>query len=169
MKQICIQYFQREFLDLILGSYEGKLCLADSRNRKNRETIDNRIKKALKADFIERDDKVLQKTKKQLEEYLKGQRKEFDIPRLMVGTDFQKSVWDSLCKIPYGETATYLQQAKAIGKEKAVRAVANGNGANAMAIIIPCHRIIGSDGTLTGYAGGVDIKKQLLDLESKNR
>ena len=84
----------------------------------------------------------------------------------MVGTEFQKSVWEELLKIPYGQTASYLELSRAIGNEKAVRAVANANGANAIGIIIPCHRIIGSDGSLTGYAGGLDVKRKLLEIEN---
>jgi len=83
----------------------------------------------------------------------------------MVGTDFQKNVWEALLKVPYGTTSTYLQLAKDIDNEKAVRAVANANGANAIGIIIPCHRIIGTNGELTGYAGGLPLKKRLLKLE----
>jgi methylated-DNA-[protein]-cysteine S-methyltransferase len=98
--------------------------------------------------------------------YFANERKNFDIPLLMVGTDFQRSVWDGLIKIPYGNTASYLELSKNIGNEKAVRAVANANGANAISILIPCHRIIGSDGALTGYAGGLPAKKRLLELES---
>jgi len=84
----------------------------------------------------------------------------------MLGSDFQKSVWKALLEIPYGKTASYLELAKKIGNEKAVRAVANANGANAIGIIIPCHRIIGSDGSLTGYGGGLPLKKKLLELEN---
>jgi methylated-DNA-[protein]-cysteine S-methyltransferase len=83
----------------------------------------------------------------------------------MVGTDFQKRVWEALLRVPFGTTSTYLQLAKNIKNEKAVRAVASANGANSMSIIIPCHRIIGSNGKLVGYAGGLPIKKQLLKLE----
>ncbi len=83
----------------------------------------------------------------------------------MVGTDFQKSVWNALIKVPYGTTSTYLQLAKDINNEKAVRAVANANGANSIGLIIPCHRIIGSDGELVGYGGGLSIKKRLLSIE----
>ncbi len=93
------------------------------------------------------------------------QRQEFDIPFITVGSDFQKSVWDALLKVPYGTTSTYLQLAKDINNKKAVRAVANANGANSMSIIIPCHRIIGSNGELTGYGGGLPLKKRLLELE----
>jgi len=92
-------------------------------------------------------------------------KKQFDVPLQMVGTDFQKSVWEALLNVPYGITSSYLQLAKNIKNEKAVRAVAAANGANSMAIIIPCHRIIGSNGELVGYAGGLPIKKRLLKLE----
>ncbi len=165
MNQINIQYFKTKYGEFILGSYDEKLCMVDFRYRKMRKTIDNRIKKGLNAEFIEQDDEVLQKTRVQLDEYFNMQRKEFDIPILMVGTDFQKSIWEALIKVPYGTTSTYLQLAKEIGNEKAVRAVANANGANSIGIIIPCHRIIGTNGELTGYAGGLPLKKRLLELE----
>jgi len=165
MNQINIQYFKTNYGEFILGSYDGKLCMVDFRYRKMRKTVDDRIKKGLSAKFVEQDDEILQKTRVQLDEYFNMQRKKFDVPILMVGTDFQKSVWEVLLKVPYGTTSTYLQLAKDIGNEKAVRAVANANGANAIGIIIPCHRIIGTDGALTGYAGGLPLKKRLLELE----
>ena len=130
-----------------------------------RDTVDNRLKKGLKAQFIEKDDEILKETRKELLEYFTMQRKEFDIPLLTVGSPFQKSVWEGLIKIPYGITNSYAQLAKNIHNEKAVRAVANANGANAIAIIIPCHRITGSDGSLTGFGGGIPLKKKLLELE----
>jgi methylated-DNA-[protein]-cysteine S-methyltransferase len=133
-----------------------------------RTTVDNRIKNGLKAEFAEQDDAILEKTREQLDEYLNGDRREFDVPLLMVGTYFQKSVWNALLKVSYGATSTYLQLAKDINNEKAVRAVANANGANSIGVIIPCHRIIGSDGELVGYGGGLAIKKRLLKLEKNN-
>ena len=131
-----------------------------------RDSIDNRIQKGLKAEYVEESSKVIEETIEQMKEYFAGERKDFDIPLLMVGTDFQKSVWDGLMKIPYGTTASYLELSKNIGNEKAVRAVASANGANSISIMIPCHRIIGSNGDLVGYAGGLDVKKKLLALES---
>jgi len=166
MNQINIQYYKTKIGELALGSFDGKLCLLDFQYRKMRKTVDDRIKKGLKAEFIERDDEVLEKTREQLDEYLSGDRKDFDIPLLMVGTDFQKRVWNALMKVPYGTTSTYLQLAKDINNEKAVRAVAGANGANAIGIIIPCHRIIGSNGELVGYGGGLAVKKRLLKLEA---
>ena len=165
---IKIQYFKTKIGELILGSFEGNLCILDFRHSKKRTTIDNRIKTGLKANFLEEEDAILAETKKQVAEYLDGNRKEFDIPLLMVGTDFQKNVWNALLKIPYGTTISYLQLAENIGNAKAVRAVANADGANAMAVIIPCHRVIESNGGLGGYGGGVAIKKQLLELEKGN-
>ena len=168
MNQINIQYHKTKIGDIILGSYKDKLCLLDFRHRKMRKRVDNRIKKGLNAEFVEKDTAILAQTKKELDEYLKGERKEFDIPLLVVGSDFQKKVWDALMKVPYGTTSTYLALAKEIDNEKAVRAVANANGANAIGVIIPCHRIIGSDGKLVGYGGGLPIKKRLLKLEKSH-
>jgi|GEM_PF-395763 len=169
MKQINIQHYKTKVGELILGSFDNKLCMLDFRYRRMRATVDNRIKKGLDSEFIEQDDKLLVETRKQLDEYLIGDREEFDFPLLMVGTEFQKSVWNALIKVPYGTTSTYLQLAKNIHNEKAVRAVANANGANSIGIIIPCHRIIGSNGELVGYGGGLPVKKRLLKLEQNNK
>jgi len=165
IKQIDIQYYKTKVGELILGSFNGNLCMVDYRDREKRKTIDHRVVKGLGAEFREQDSAVLVKTRDQLNEYFRGYRKVFEISLLMVGTDFQRQVWEALLKVPYGTTVSYLQLAKDIGNEKAVRAVANANGANAIGIIIPCHRIIGSNGYLGGYAGGVLAKKRLLKLE----
>ena len=166
MNKIQVKYYKSPIGELILGSYDGKLCLADWRYRKMRSTIDKRIKAGLNAEFVEGNSDVIEKTISQLDEYFKNERKEFDIPLLFVGSDFQKSVWDALIQVPYGKTDTYLGLSKKIGNVKAIRAVAGANGANAISIIVPCHRIIGSDGSLIGYAGGLNAKKKLLELES---
>jgi len=166
MNQINIQYYKTKYAEFILGSYDNKLCLLDFRYRKMRTTVDNRLKNGLSAVFVEQDDEILKETRKQLDEYFDMRRKDFDIPLITVGTEFQKSVWEALQKVPYGTTSTYLQLSKDLGNQKAVRAVANANGANSIAIIIPCHRIIGSNGELTGYGGGLPLKKRLLKLEN---
>lgn len=163
--QISIQFYKTKYGEFILGSFNHQLCLLDFRYRRMRTTVDNRIKNGLDADFVEQENELLKKTRIQLDEYFNGQRKDFDIPLLTVGSEFQKSVWDALMNVPYGKTSTYLSLAKSIGNEKAVRAVANANGANSMSIIIPCHRIIGSSGELVGYGGGLVVKKKLLKLE----
>ena len=169
MTQICVQYHKTRIGELILGSYEGKLCLLDFRYRKMRSAIDKRIQDGLNAEFTPQDDEILDRTQEQINEYLSGSRTSFDIPLIIVGSDFQKAVWNALMQIPYGETASYLDLAKVIDNEKAVRAVAGANGANAIAIIIPGHRIIGNNGELVGYGGGLTVKKQLLDLEQGHR
>lgn len=110
---------------------------------------------------------VLQEAKRQLLLYFEGERTVFDLPLNPKGTPFQEEVWKHLLKIPYGETRSYGQIAKDIGKPKAVRAVGGANHRNPISIIIPCHRVIGSDGSLTGYGGGLDIKRYLLNLEQR--
>jgi len=166
MNKIHLQTYNSPVGDILLGSYEGKLCLADWQYRRMRTSIDKRLQKGLKAEYVEENSEVIEETIKQMKEYFLGERKAFDIPLLMVGTTFQQSVWQGLIKIPYGTTASYLELSRNIGNEKAVRAVASANGANAISILIPCHRIIGSNGDLVGYAGGLPVKKKLLMLES---
>jgi methylated-DNA-[protein]-cysteine S-methyltransferase len=166
MNSINIQYYKTKIGELILGSFNENLCLLDFRYRKMRWTVDNRIKIGLKADFLEQNDETLTEAKKQIDEYLSGNRKVFDIPLLTIGTNFQKSVWNALIKIPYGSISTYSQLAEDIDNPKAVRAVASANGANAIALAIPCHRIIESNGNLGGYGGGLAVKKRLLELEN---
>ena len=166
MDKIKIQYFKSPVGEILLGSYQDKLCIADWRYRKMRDNIDTRIQKALNTTYIEEPSEVVSQTIKQMNEYFDFKRKVFDIPLLLVGTDFQKKVWQGLIDTPFGTTCSYLELAKRIGNEKAVRAVATANGANAISIIVPCHRIIGSNGDLVGYAGGLGTKKKLLELES---
>lgn len=164
-ENIKIQYYKTAYGELILGSFEDKLCLCDWRFRKMRNTIDNRIQNGIGASFQEGDSAVITETKLQLSQYFAKERTSFSIPMLLVGSDFQKTVWNALLQISYGKTETYLGLSKMIENEKAIRAVANANGANAFSIIVPCHRIIGSDGNLVGYAGGLAVKKKLLALE----
>ena len=109
---------------------------------------------------------VLDETRRQLDEYFAGDRREFDLPLDLVGSEFQVAVWRSLAAIPYGSTSTYGQQAARLGKPAAVRAVGAANGRNPVSIVLPCHRVVGADGSLTGFAGGLAAKRWLLDLES---
>lgn len=159
---------------VILGAMGNQLCLCDWKNSKRRETNDNRVKRLLKVDYVDAasvDDEtkqallVLRNAKQQLDEYFSGKRDSFDIPLLMAGTDFQKSVWQALLEIPYGATVSYMDIAEKIGNPKGVRAVAQAIGSNPLAIFIPCHRVVGSNGKLTGFAGGLDAKTSLLALE----
>lgn len=108
---------------------------------------------------------ILLKTERQLREYFAGERQRFDLDLDFVGTDFQKSVWSTLLEIPFGTTRTYLEVAESLGSPRGARAVGAANGRNPIAIIAPCHRLIGSSGELAGFAGGLGAKKYLLDLE----
>ena len=112
------------------------------------------------------DHPVLVKTAAQLDEYFAGTRRHFDLPLGPLGTEFQRQVWWSLAEIPFGETSTYGKQAAAIGRPSAVRAVGAANGRNPLSIVLPCHRIVGADGKLTGFAGGLETKRWLLDHEA---
>jgi methylated-DNA-[protein]-cysteine S-methyltransferase len=111
--------------------------------------------------------RILVKTEQQLKEYFAGKRKEFSVALDMRGTSFQNNVWNALLAIPFGETRTYGQLAKQLGRPRASRAVGAANGRNPVSIIVPCHRVIGSSGKLTGFAGGLDKKAHLLDLEKR--
>jgi len=112
---------------------------------------------------------LIREAASQLKEYLAGQRREFDIHLVLEGTPFQQAVWKALTAIPYGETRSYGQIAESIGKPKACRAVGMANNKNPIAIFVPCHRVIGANGKLVGYGGGLDIKEKLLELEKKNK
>jgi O-6-methylguanine DNA methyltransferase len=103
----------------------------------------------------------------QIAEYFYSARREFDLPLDLRGTEFQRRVWSAVAGIPYGQTRTYAQIAQAIGKHLAVRAVGAANGANPLPLVVPCHRVLGSDGSLTGYGGGLDVKQKLLEMESE--
>jgi methylated-DNA-[protein]-cysteine S-methyltransferase len=109
--------------------------------------------------------RLLGETTRQLRAYFDGNLRDFDLPLDMQGTVFQKRVWDELQRIPYGETRSYMQVAVSVGSPQAVRAVGAANGANPVPIVVPCHRVIGSSGKLTGYGGGLPLKKRLLELE----
>lgn len=169
MKSIHIKSYQSPLGELILGVYEEQLCLCDWKYRKQRESVDNRLQSGLKAAYKEEKHSIIDLAINQLEAYFDGSRETFDVPLLLEGTAFQESVWQALLQIPYGETRSYLQLSKSLGNELAIRAVAAANGANALSIFVPCHRIVGSDGSLTGYAGGLAAKKKLLQLEGVNQ
>ena len=151
--------------EMILGSFDGKLCLCDWADGRRRASVDQRLQRILNAEYVEGSSEVIEMARQQLNEYFLNKRREFDIPLLFVGTDFQKKVWNELLKIPYGKAISYGELAKRVGMPKSVRAVANANAVNAISIIIPCHRVIGSNGSLTGYGGGLERKRFLLELE----
>jgi len=163
---INVQQFPSPVGVLLLGSSQGKLCLCDWLHRSLREKIDQRLQSYFKCEFVEKKSGVIRDTIEELNEYFNGNRKQFSIPMAFAGTAFQKSVWNELKKIPFGKTVTYQDLATSLGQPKAVRAVASANGANAISILIPCHRVIGANKALTGYAGGLPAKRKLLDLET---
>jgi methylated-DNA-[protein]-cysteine S-methyltransferase len=142
----------------ISGHYISGLTFIDTKE----EEIQNETK-----ELSAEGKKILQKCIIQLDEYFAGERKIFDLPIQQKGTDFQQKVWKGLVQIPFGKTISYLQFAQQLGNVKAIRAAASANGRNELCIVVPCHRVIGSDGSLTGYAGGLLRKKWLLDHENK--
>ena len=168
MSAIYIQKYSSPCGDLMLGEFENKLCLCDWVVPVHLEENILRLKKILKTQTIEEAKTVTNFAAGQLDEYFKKQRKTFDVPIAFIGTDFQIRVWKELQKVPYGQTLSYAGLAEKAGNRKAVRAVANVNAINPISIFLPCHRIIGSNGKLTGYGGGLAAKKYLLDLEGGN-
>lgn len=123
-------------------------------------------KEAAPKDLREKETPLIRKAISEIKEYLAGKRTSFDLPLEMKGTEFQKATWDALLTIPYGETRSYKQIAEQIGRPKACRAIGMANNRNAISIIVPCHRVIGANGSLVGYGGGLDLKERLLSLEN---
>ena len=167
MPHINIQYFNSSCGLFVLASFGDKLCLCDWSNNPCAERNKRRIERYLNASFKIETTSVLEEAKRQLDGYFAGNRKAFTIPLHLVGTDFQQQTWNELLNIPYGATTSYKEIAQNIGKPKAVRAVAGAIGANGISILIPCHRVIGSDKSLTGYAGELKAKKMLLQIETQ--
>ncbi|MFK7750873.1 MAG: bifunctional transcriptional activator/DNA repair enzyme AdaA [Kordia sp.] len=144
------------------------VCLLEFVDRQKLETEFKDLQKLLNATIILGENVHIKQAKKEIKEYFEGERKVFDLKLETPGTDFQNSVWNCLNGIAYGKTQTYQQQAEKIGNPKAVRAVASANGCNRIAIIIPCHRVIGKNGKMTGYSGGIERKKWLIEHERNN-
>lgn len=165
MDKVIISHYNTPCGLLTLGSFHDKLCICDWQVGRHSEIVNNRLIRALNVRLIYDSSDIIEMAKFQLNEYFNKSRKIFSVPLLYVGTDFQNKVWRQLLTIPYGSTISYIDLAKSIGSPKSVRAVANANGANALSIFVPCHRVIGHNGQLIGYAGGLDAKKFLLDLE----
>ena len=149
---------------LAIKSEKG-LCMLEFLDGKSTEKQVKELESL--GDILEKEDVFFEQLETELNDYFEGNLTQFTIPFDFIGTDFQKKVWNELIKIPFGETKSYKEQAIAVGDLLAIRAVANANGKNKIAILVPCHRVIGSDGSLTGYAGGKKRKQFLLELESK--
>jgi len=154
MKNYFVYHYK--FCNLYIAEEDGAICFVSFGAGKIPEN------------FEKSETPLIKKAAKQFDEYFKKDRQIFDLPLILHGTDFQKKVWKALQKIPYGQTRSYAQLAVMIGNPKACRAVGMANNRNPIAIIVPCHRVIGHDGSLTGFGGGLELKQNLLDLENAN-
>ncbi len=163
---IHLQRYHSPCGDLLLGAFGERLCLCDWAVEGRRALIGRRLQKGLHATCEERPTPLLDEAAEQLDSYFARKRTYFTLPLLFVGSDFQQAVWQHLLEIPYGATCSYGELARRLGHPSSVRAVANASGANTLSIFVPCHRVIGSDRSLTGYAGGLRAKRFLLQLES---
>lgn len=167
--KILSQIFDTPLGEATIAATDSGVCLLQFNSqvkRLEREIAD--LKKRLKMDIVSDSNRYIEQAQNELNQYFNKQREQFTVNLDPQGTVFQQSVWQVLLDIPYGKTVSYLQQAQMLNKPSAVRAVANANGANKISLLIPCHRVIGSDGKLTGYGGGIERKQWLLDLESKS-
>lgn len=172
MTQKTLMLLKSAWIDTALGPMlviadDKQLYLLEFVERRGLEKEIEKLRDRLPAVIVPGKTKPIESIEKELKHYFEGKLKQFKTPFILMGSDFQKSVWNALCNIPYGQTKSYAEQAKIIDKPTAYRAVANANGMNQLAIIVPCHRIIRSHGELGGYGGGVVRKQWLLDHEKK--
>lgn len=158
--------FNTELDPMFACATDKCLCLLEFVDRRMLEAEFADLQSRLKARIIIQEHPFINQVRQELQAYFKGDLQQFTVPLHTPGTEFQQEVWQALLNIPYGKVRSYLEQAQVLGNPKAVRAVARANGMNRIAIVIPCHRVVGSDGSLTGYAGGLERKRYLLDLES---
>jgi AraC family transcriptional regulator of adaptative response/methylated-DNA-[protein]-cysteine methyltransferase len=150
---------------MLVGSTDEALVLLEFVDRRQLAAQIGRIARRLRAVFVPDRSPIMERVGVQLTEYFGGQRRRFDIPLRLAGSSFEREVWEALLEIPYGETRSYAEVAQRVGRGSAMRAVGRANGMNALSIVIPCHRVIGSDGRLVGYGGGLWRKERLLELE----
>lgn len=165
MEPIMVHNWRSPVGELVLGSFRGELCRCDWKYRRMRTAIDVRIQRGLPAEYAVGISPVIEEAKAQLDMYFAGERNAFNLPLRMVGTYFQQRGWQAWLAVPYGTTMSYAELTTKVAEPTAIRAVAAANGANALSIIVPCHRIFGSNGEMTGYADGVGVKRRLLGLE----
>lgn len=163
-----VERFSSPIGSLIACASDRGICFLGFVGQENSEKHFKNIQQDLNAIILPGKNRHLSQLKKELEAYFEGKRKEFSVPLHFIGTAFRKEVWEGLQSIPYGKTVTYKEQAVAMNNPKAIRAIAAANGANKISIVVPCHRVIGSNGKLTGYAGGLPKKKWLLAFEQQN-
>jgi len=165
IKQIITKQVPTPIGDLLAGAMEQGVCLLEFADRPRVSRLKQRLSKTIHAKFVQGENSHLSLLEEQLSQYFEGKRKLFNLPLALQGTSFQMNVWEALLHIPYGSTRSYQAQARIIGKPKAVRAVGKANGDNPVSIVIPCHRVVGKNGNLTGYGGGLWRKRFLIDLE----
>ena len=150
---------------LVIGSFEDKICFLEFYLPQRYKEMSGKLLKTFDAEILEGTNAVLEQAEKELQEYFDGKRKVFTVPLDLRGSEFELKVWNQLLKIPYGQVCSYSDIAKRIRKLQSVRAVGGANHNNPVAIIVPCHRVVGKNGSLTGYGGGMDKKRFLLELE----
>lgn len=165
MKSISRKIIETPLGQIFACAVDEGICLLEFTDGKNLDRKFQSLSKSLHAEIEEKDHDHFKQLEVELREYFEGKRNKFEVPIFTTGTEFQKKVWQLLCEIPFGELRTYKQQSELLGNVKAIRAVGTANGINKIAIIIPCHRVIGSNGELVGYAGGIWRKQKLLELE----
>lgn len=165
MKIIHLKTVTTPLGDMFACAVDEGICLLEFTDRKNMEKQFKSLSKSLNAEIAEKDHPHFTQLENELKEYFEEKRNAFEVPLFITGTEFQEKVWQLLREIPMGETRTYKQQSEFLGNPKAIRAVGTANGINKIAILIPCHRVIGSNGELVGYAGGIWRKQKLLELE----
>ncbi|MCL1610758.1 methylated-DNA--[protein]-cysteine S-methyltransferase [Marseilla massiliensis] len=162
---IAIVSYQSPCGKLLLGAFDGRLCLCAWARELHPGRAQASLERRLGVGACEMASPVTTEAALQLDEYFAGNRVAFTVPLMLVGTEFQQEVWRQLMSVPYGHTVSYGRLAQLLGRSGASRAVANANGANPVSIFVPCHRVVGADGSLTGYAGGIDAKRFLLGVE----
>jgi O-6-methylguanine DNA methyltransferase len=170
MKHVSFLQFSSELGDFFAAQMGGKIIKISFGSEKDPDFfqwLEAHVQGGIMVEKSDGSDKILNEARKQILEYLGGSRREFDLPLELIGSDFQKSVWNQIAVIPWGETRTYGQVAKMAKNPKASRAVGGACNKNPLPIIIPCHRVVGSDGSLVGFGGGLDLKEKLLAFESK--
>lgn len=162
---VIYQILETPLGEMMAGATDIGLCLLEFTDPERLQRQIPRLEQHLDAPLQQGEHALFKPLKEQLADYFAGTRRDFDLPLDLIGTDFQRQAWTALLSIPYGQTRSYQQQAEAIGQPEAVRAVARANGDNRLGIIVPCHRVIGKNGKLTGYGGGLWRKQKLLALE----
>jgi AraC family transcriptional regulator of adaptative response/methylated-DNA-[protein]-cysteine methyltransferase len=165
--RVSVEILQTPLGPMYAAATRQALCLLEFTDRKALARQIKRVQSHLNAFFIPGGNAATRQAAEQLKQYFASQREVFDLPLDLCGTDFQQRAWEALMRIPYASTRTYQQQAQAINRPAAIRAVASANAANPLAIVVPCHRVIGKNNTLAGYAGGIWRKRYLLELEAE--